>query len=777
MQTIYQNNGIHASEENIIKQIWFKYSPYWPLFLLFLVITGIGARIYLRYQPPLYESTAAILIKDEKKGEDDSKIMESLNLLSTKKIVENEMEVMKSKTLMFDVVKKLHLYAPIFEREKIRDVPAYASSPVSIQVSNPDSLTPTKKKVFFTYDAAAQKVTIDNRSYPVNAWVSTPYGTLKFTPQNGQTKNPLYFSLLSPKALAFSLVTKVQVSAASKLSSVIDLTLRDEIPKRAEDILNELMAAYQNASVSEKNQIADNTSTFLNERLGVVKHNLDSVEQKLKQYKSDKDAVDISSQGALYLQSVSANDQKVSDVNNQLDVLNSIESFVKAKDNTNNAMPSTVGISDPVLPGMLSKLYDDQLQYEKLRTTMGENNPTTVQLKNEIEKIKPGILQNLQSSRDNLEATKRNLSTTNSGYSAQLGSIPQKEKDIIEITREHNIESNNYDFLLQKQEEANLSRLSSLGASSIVDRAQTTIDPVSPKKTFIYAGAILLAFLLAIGVVTLNEIFKRTILYRKEIEAYTSIPVVGEITYHKSKDPLVIGSGKRTFIAEQFRNLRTTLPYIGLNGSRKRLQVTSTVSGEGKSFIVANLAIGLALAGRKVVVMEFDLNNPTLADKLNVTDIGKGLSDYLTGEAEADEIIHRTAVHENLFIAPAGWLPENPSELIMSERVPELLTHLSDIFDYIIIDTAPVGLLSDAYVLSSYCDATLYVVRHKHTRKESIQRLDANNKINELKNMAIVFNGVKSRGFGKNGYGYGYGYGYIHKEKRRKKIFRKTAVS
>jgi len=480
----------------------------------------------------------------------------------------------------------------------------------------------------------------------------------------------------------------------------------------------------------------------------------------------------------MYLQSVSANDQKVSDVNNQLDVINAIETFVKSKDNSpNSGMPSTVGLTDPILPTMLTKLYDDQVQYEKLRSTMGENNPTTLQLRTEIDRIKPGILQNLQSSRDNLEATKKNLNSTSSGYSAQLGSIPQKEKDIIEITREHNIASNNYDFLLQKQEEANLSRLSSLGASSVIDRAQTSIDPVSPKKKLIYIGAILLAFGLAIGVVTLSEIFKRTILYRKEIEAYTSIPVVGEITYHKSKDPLVIGNGKRTFIAEQFRNLRTTLPYIGLNGGRKRLQVTSTVSGEGKSFIVANLGIGLALAGRKVVVMEFDLNNPTLSDKLNVTEIGKGLSDYLTGEAETDEIIHRTAVHENLFVVPAGWLPENPSELIMSERVPELLTHLSDIFDYIIIDTAPVGLLSDAYVLSSYCDATLYVVRHKHTRKESIQRLDANNKINELKNMAIVFNGVKSRGFGKNGYGYGYGYGYIHKEKRRKKIFRKTTMS
>ena len=218
--------------------------------------------------------------------------------------------------------------------------------------------------------------------------------------------------------------------------------------------------------------------------------------------------------------------------------------------------------------------------------------------------------------------------------------------------------------------------------------------------------------------------------------------------------------------------MRTTLPYIGLNGERKKLQVTSTVSGEGKSFIVANLGIGLALAGKKVVVVEFDLSDPTLCDKLNVTEIDRGLTDYLTGDTKPEEIVKPTTVHENLFVIPAGWLPENPSELIMSEKVPRLFTYLSGIFDYIIIDTAPVGLLSDAYVLSSYCDATLYVVRHKHTRKVSIQRLDANNKINELKNMAIVFNGVRSRGFGGNGYGYGYGYGYGRKsvEKKRTEI-------
>lgn len=776
MQQIYQNTVPPPAEDNAVRQLWFKYFPYWPLFVAFLLLGGIGAWYYLRHQTPIYQSVATILIKDEKKGEDDSQIMSSLNLLSSKKIIENEVEVLKSKALMLQVVKKLHLYAPIYEKGKVIDASAYSTSPIGIQAFNPDSLVETSEKVFFKYDAPTQKVILKDKQYSLNEWVTTPYGVLKFIPKEGRSQNPLYFLLVNPKKMAYSLANSLDVEAASKLSSVINLTLLDEAPKRAEDILNELVSVYDNASVNEKNKLADNTLNFLNERLGIVGHDLDSIEQKLQQYKSNRGAIDISTQGANFLQNVSANDQKISDVNLQLSVLDQIEGFVKTKDNSGN-VPSTIGISDPMLPQLLGKLYDDQLQYEKLKRTNGENNPAVLSIKDEIEKIKPSIMENIHSQQENLKASKDNLSSTNNKYSSMLETIPEKERDLVEISREHNIKSNSYNFLLQKQEETSLSLLTSGGGSRIIDKAQTSAGPVSPKKKLIYLGALFLAFGLALGLITVSEMFKRTILYRKEIESFTSIPVIGEIIYEKSKEPLVIGNGKRTFIAEQFRNLRTTLPYIGLNGDRKKLQVTSTVSGEGKSFIVANLAVGLALAGKKVVVLELDLSNPTLADKLNVTEINKGLTDYLTGDTDPKDIILQTPVHENLFIMPAGWLPENPSELIMSEKVPQLFKYLSEKFDYIIVDTAPVGLLSDAYVLSPYCDATLYVVRHKHTRKVSIQRLDASNKINELKNMAIVFNGVRSRGFGNNGYGYGYGYGYIHKEKRKSRLFGKAPVS
>ena len=528
--------------------------------------------------------------------------------------------------------------------------------------------------------------------------------------------------------------------------------------------------------MNDKNTLASNTLSFVEERLKHVAKDLDSIEKKSQQYKASQGAIDISSQGSLYLENVSNLSQKLGEVNVQIDVLDQVESYVQSKGNAGGIVPSTVGVTDPLLTDLLNKYNNSQQEYEKLIKTTGQNNPAALTLKNQIDQIRPGILENIRSQKSSLATSKSSLGSLNNRFSGMLSSIPKKERDLLEINRDQNIKTGLYNFLLQKREETTLALSSSIADSRIIDKAQSSFGPVSPNKKKYYMMAVVLAFALAVGLVTASEMLKRTILYRHEIESFTNIPIIGEIVYEKSKEPLVIGDGKRTFIAEQFRNLRASLPYLGINGERKKLMVTSTISGEGKSFVVANLGISIAMTGKKVLVIEFDLSDPTLGEKLGVV-AGKGLADYLKGEIKREEIIQQTGVHENLFIAPAGKLPDNPSELIMSEKVPELLNYFSANYDLIIIDTAPVGLLSDAYVLSAYCDATLYVVRHRHTPKISIQRIDENNKINQLKNIGIVFNGVRSRGFGKNGYGYGYGYGYIHKEKRnkRKGIPRKVA--
>lgn len=758
-------------EQNLLAQLMFKYIPYWPLFLTLMIACVVSAWVYIKITVPLHESTAAILIKDEKKGVDDSKMIESLNLISTKKIVENEIEVLKSRSLMNEVVKKLRLYAPIYGEAEWDDRSAYAISPIKVEARYPDSVIESEK-VFFQWDPGASVVVINQKKYPVDQWVTTPFGELKFMETGRpQVDQILYFSLVNPKRITLDLLKSLNVASVNKLSTVVTLTIRDEVPSRAEDILNKLIEVYSSAAVRDRNSLAANTLAFLEERLALVAHGLDSIELRLQMYKSSKGAVDIGSQGRLFLQNVSTNDQKVSDINIQLAAIDQVERYLASKSDRGGVVPSSLGISDPLLSELLTKVNDAELQREKLLKTTGENSPLVISNSDQIAKLKGAILENIQNQRRSLVASKSNLYSTNNNYSSLLQTIPQKERDLVEISRQHAIQNNIYSFLVQKREEATLSNSSSIADNRIVDKAESSFYPVSPNKKIVYGLAIIAALGLSIAVLAAKDLLGKKVLYRSEIESMTSFPIISEIGFQSTKDTLVIGEGNNGRLAQQFRKLRASLTFIGIGVKRKKILITSSIAGEGKSFTAANLGLSIALTGKKVVLVELDLTNPSLSAKLNISD-HKGMSTFLAGVNDPEEIIRRTDLSPNLFVIPAGTLPHNPSELIMSDRLPGILTYLEGIFDYILIDTAPVGALSDAYVVAPLCDATLYIVRHAHTPKIVVQRLDQTNKINELNNLVIVFNGVRSRGFSKDSYGYGYGYDYgvEHKKKTKKRF-------
>ena len=327
-----------------------------------------------------------------------------------------------------------------------------------------------------------------------------------------------------------------------------------------------------------------------------------------------------------------------------------------------------------------------------------------------------------------------------------------------------------------------MSQSATVSDSRIVDEAESTTEPVSPNKLLVLLISIIGALAIAVLIISLKEGLNRNILFRSEIENYTTVPVIGEVIQDASGQPIVIANDRKNFIAEQFRQVRTSLSYLGITSRKKKVLVTSSISGEGKSFVAANLAISLALTDKKVVLLEIDLRKPRLSEIFGMKSSQAGISNYLIGEKEADEIIKRTESNPNLFLISAGPIPPNPSELILNGRIQELLAYLENAFDYIVIDTAPVTPVTDAYLLSAFCDATLYVVRHGYTPRIYLQMLDENNKVRGLKNLALIFNGVKSRGIGKggfgNGYGYGYGVGYGDNEistgKKNKSIFGKA---
>lgn len=767
-----------------MNQIVLRYLPYWPLFIIMVLLGVLCSYLYIRYTTPVYEATATILVKDERKGIDDAQIMESLNLFGGKKIVENEIEIIRSRTLLREVAKNMKLYAPIYEEGRVNTVPVFEKSPITVELREPDSLIPVKK-VYFTYNKVSKLVTIEGKEYPVDQWVNAPWGVMRFSLNPyyhaPEESKPLYFALVPVKMVVKYLDSQLSIGPTSKQSTVIVLKVKDPIPKRGELILNELVNAYNGANIRDKNLLAGRTLRFVEDRLHLVVSELDSVEANIQKYKTRNNVVDISAQGQLFLQSVGASDTKMSEIGVQLSVLKEVEDYVRSQKEDAGIVPSTLGINDPILGDLLTRLYDAQSQYERLKITAGENNPMAVSLREQINRIKPNILANIASQKRNLEASRSDLANTSSHYSSMLRTIPQKERELLEISRQQSIKNSIYTFLLQKREETALSYNSTVSDSRIIDEGEASNEPASPNKPFVYLFGFFGSLAAAIAVIAVREGLNRNILFRSEIESSTNVPVIGEVINDNSNMPIVISPDKRNFVSEQFRQIRTSLTYLGINSRRKKILVTSSISGEGKSFIAANLAVSLALTDKKVVLLELDLRKPKLSEIFGLKSASSGITNYFIGDKEADEIIKRTDINPNLFLISAGPIPPNPSELILNGKIQELLAYLENAFDYIVIDTAPVSPVTDAYLLSQLCDATLYVVRHGHTPRVFLQMLDENNKIKELKNLAIIFNGVKSRGLKGYGYGYGYGMGYEDGNgngvvRKKKSIFGKIKV-
>jgi capsular exopolysaccharide synthesis family protein len=788
MQQFIKNIEHEESEEMSIGDLLYKFLPYWPIFALLLILSLTGAWIYLRYTMPVYQTTATLLIKDDKNTPANANgMMQAFDLFGSKKNVENEVEILQSKTLMEQVVKDLHLYAPVFVQGRVLKQSAYIFSPIVIEAKDPDSID-IAREVPFSYNNSTATVNIDHINYPLNQWLKTPYGILMFLrnkyykPAEDLEKekgNDFYFLLTTVKKAANSVLKQVTISPSSKQSTVIDLSIKGQVPKRGEDILNDLLKVYTQAAIMDKNVLAANTLKFVNDRLKYVESDLDSVEGSLQRFKAKNKITDISAQGQIYLQTVAVNDQKVSDINVQLAMLDEVEKYIKDKGDiggivppsigslgmgeTGGIVPSTSGVADPVLTNLLQKLSDLQLQYTQTKKIVPENNPAVVALVDGINKLKPQILENIRSQRKNLIAAREDMSATNNQYASMLKTIPEKERELLGISRQQAIKNNIYTFLLQKREETALSFASAVADSRVIDQAESEDIPVSPKGKLIYPSAIFLALFVGVVFIYLKEIFTRAIRSKEEIEKYTNIPILGEVIYDRSKSPIVISESKRSFIAEQFRQLRTSLAYMGVDEIHKRIMITSSISSEGKSFIAINLGMSLSLMDKKVVLIELDLRKPKLSEQFNVSR-QVGLSNYLIGKAPIEEVIKPTGA-KNLYLIPSGPIPPNPSELISNGRLRELLEYLNSHFDYILMDTAPVNPVTDAFILSPLCDVSLYVVRDSYTPKMFLKKLGERLSSKSLKNPAIVFNGIKGKGFGKYayeyGYGYGYGYGYI----------------
>ena len=758
---------MQTTDETLFSKLLAKYIPYWPMFLVLAILSFGAAWAYINITPKKYQSTASLIIKDEKKGNDDSRIMESLNLMGSKKIIENEIEVLKSRPVIETVVKNFRLYAPVYLEDGFLDQYLYENAPLTIESLDPQSIKNSVGKLYLQLDAQDHKTVLINgkKAGDYGSWLTTEFGVLRFNVTDPlklmDPSKKYFFQLIGVPLKTQMILDNLKVSSANKLSSVIELKYNDFTPKLAQDILDQVILSYNAASINEKNALAKSTLAFIEQRLNVVGAQLNTIEQQIQQYKAQSGAFDISTQGQLFLQNVTSNDQKLGEINVQLSLMNDLQSQLESNTSLSGNHTVLLGNVDPILTQMIGSLNDAELEREKLKKTVAENNPMLISISDQIAKIKENINNNIRDQRRNLEATKGNLFATNTNYNNLLHDIPVKERALLEISREQNIKSGIYSFLLQKREESELSFVSNIAESRIINHAQALNNPVSPNVLIVFGMALCAVFGIPVTLIGVKETLSSTILYRSEIESMVKVPIIGEIEYHKKSHPLAIENGKRSLAAEEFRRLRYAIKDILKNKVNKSLLITSSISGEGKSYIAANLAISYSLTGKKVLLVDCDLHNSSLGKIFDSADT-KGVTDILLGNTAMDKLVKHVPGYENLYFLPAGSIHDEPSGILESQRTIEMLSFLEREYDLIIIDSPPIALVTDAHYLTNLCAATIYAVRHGFTPKSLLKRFETNNAIHPLVNPLIVFNGVKTRGFAgtDNGYGYGYKYGY-----------------
>jgi tyrosine-protein kinase Etk/Wzc len=770
-----------AGNEKILQQLAIKYLPFWPFFLILIALSLSLAFAYLKVATPIFESSASILIKDEKKGQEDSKMEELLNLFDTHKVVENELEILRSNEVLNEVVIQMRLYAPVYTESGWRGLltrSAYNSSPVIVEASDPRAIT-SVKKVYFSFSEDISKVQIGESTYPLSQWVTSPWGTIRFIKNpsfklktstdkdsldspSGEVK--YFFSLIKLTNETDILGENLVTSQASKQSSVINIKIKDPVPERGEAIITAIVNAYNLNAIRKKSEVATNTLNFIEDRLRSVKFQLDSVEGSIQKYRNRTGIVDISEQSKLYLQSMATNDAQRNKMKIQMNILNDVEGYLETKNELGSIIPSTAEISDPTLTQLVNKLNNAQSDYARLRKTTAENNPILSGLQNEITKTKADVLEAVKTQKSNLQSSQEYVSQISNRDSAMANAIPQKERELVEVSRQRNTTADIYAFLLQKREEAASYSVSSiLPDSYIVDKATSSASPVSPKKSLILILGIVMPLIAGASLISLKSALNNKILYRTDIEALTNYPVIGEIIQGKFENGLVTASKERSFIIEQFRLLRSATKNLCQPPEElKRLVVTSSVEGEGKSFVATNLANIITRSNKKVVLLEMDLHQPSICEMLGLQR-GVGITDYLMGKATVEEILLQTPFNPDLYFVQAGRLEEDASELLLNGKIEVLLDYLNTKADMLVIDMPPINPITDLYVIAPLCDYTLYIVRHGKVRKNNIQMLNENMKSHNIRKVAIIFNGIKKRGIGQYSYGYGYGYGYDYK--------------
>ena len=805
------NEAKESKEENIdVKELLFKYLIHWPWFVGAVIACLIAAWVYLYMSTPVYNISATVLIKDDKKGGSAGMLsgLESLGLdgmISSSQNIDNEIEVLRSKTIVKEVVEDLGLYISYTDKDEFPSKNMYKTSPVQV------SLTPQEADLLeepMMVEMALQPqgsmdvtVKIDDDEYQKHfeklpAVFPTDKGTLAFfltpdsissskrtleeTTASEKTTRNITATINKPLAVAKAYCKNMTIEPTSKTTSVAVISLKNSNVQRGKDFINKLLEMYNINTNNDKNEVAQKTAEFINERISIISKELGSTEKDLESFKRGAGITDLTSDAQIALTGSAEYEKKRVENQTQINLLQDLQKYMQNEGY--EVLPSNIGLQDVNLAAAINRYNDVLVERKRLLRTSTENNPTIINLDTSISAMKENVQVSLDRVLRGLFITKADLDREANRYSRRISEAPGQEREFVSIARQQEIKAGLYLMLLQKREENAITLAATANNAKIIDDAIADEAPVSPKGKMIYLIALVLGVGIPVGVIYLLELTKFKIEGRSDVEKLTSVPIVGDIPLTDEKQgAIAVFENQNNLMSETFRNIRTNLQFM-LENDKKVILVTSTVSGEGKSFISANLAISLSLLGKKVVIVGLDIRKPGLNKVFNIPRKEVGITQYLANpEKNLMDLVQLSDVSKNLYILPGGTVPPNPTELLARDGLDKAIETLKKNFDYVILDTAPVGMVTDTLLIGRVADLSVYVCRADYTHKNEYTLINELADKDKLPSLCTVINGLDLKrrkygyyyGYGKYGkyYGYGkrYGYGYGYGEQSHAK--------
>ena len=792
--------GEQSEEQVNIQELLFRYLIHWPWFVISIIICIACAWGYLRLTTPIYNISATVLIKDEKKGggasmSSDLEKMGLEGFVSSSSNVDNEIEVLRSKSLAREVVNNLGLFVTYMDEDEFPSKELYHTSPVLVSLTHQEAdKLPGRMEINMILQPTGVlgvQITVGEKEYrkqfdKLPAVFPTDEGTVAFfanndtlsavCPENITKERHITAFINRPFSVLKEYVNSLSIAPTSKTTSVVVISLENTNTRRGRDYINKLLEMYNINANNDKNEVAQKTAEFIDERIGIISKELGSTEQDLENFKRSAGITDLSSEAQIALTGNAEYEKKRVENQTQINLVMDLQRYMKG--NEYEVLPSNIGLQDAASAGAIDRYNQMLVERKRLLRTSTENNPTIINLDTSIRAMRTNVQATLDATLKGLQITKEDLAREASRYSRRINDAPTQERQFVSIARQQEIKSGLYLMLLQKREENAITLAATANNAKIIDEALADDNPISPKKTIVYLAALVLGVGLPVGVIYLIGLTKFKIEGRADVEKLTSLPVVGDIPLADEKTgSIAVFENQNNLMSETFRNVRTNLQFMLENGKNVIL-VTSTISGEGKSFISANLAISLSLLGKKVVIVGLDIRKPGLNKVFNIPKKEHGITQYLTNTtANLMDFVQPSDINKNLFILPGGTVPPNPTELLARGGLEKAIETLKANFDYVILDTAPVGMVTDTLLIGRVADLSVYVCRADYTHKAEFTLINELAENNKLPNLCIAVNGLdlNSRkygyyyGYGKYGkyYGYGkrYGYGYGYGEK------------